>query len=525
MTIPPIAVIDLFAGPGGLAEGFSQVRRLDGSRAYKVVLSVEKEESAHRTLRLRAFLRQFGDAFPQEYYDWIRDGGAQPDWTTLYPGQWAAADHEALCLALGEPECDAILLPRLDAIRKEHGDSVVVIGGPPCQAYSLVGRARNAGRADYVFEQDQRHELYKAYVAVLARVKPIAFVMENVKGMLSTRAHGDPLFARVLHDLRTACGGEDDYELVPLSPGRSLPGMPEPADFIVRAERHGIPQARHRVIITGIRRDVADKAGPDLAARLRLPETEAATVRDVLGDMPPLRSGLSREPDSDGSWTGAVLEALEQLKHLALPGPSSRSTAFEARRAAVALQLRSRNNALPRHNASTAGFPGACPQALRAWLQDPRLERLSGHETRAHIRADLARYVFAALFAGATGRSPKAEDFPAILAPRHDNWTSGKFADRFKVQTWDRPSSTVTSHIAKDGHYYIHPDAAQCRSLTVREAARLQTFPDNYVFLGNRTQQYNQVGNAVSPIFAFAIGLRLLTQLGNTPLHHLHPIH
>jgi DNA (cytosine-5)-methyltransferase 1 len=126
---------------------------------------------------------------------------------------------------------------------------------------------------------------------------------------------------------------------------------------------------------------------------------------------------------------------------------------------------------------------------------------------------DLARYFFCSTFSAATGRAPKAEDFPDVLAPDHKNWSSGKFADRFRVQSWDAPSTTVVSHIAKDGHYFIHPDPTQCRSLTVREAARLQTFPDNYIFLGNRTEQFVQVGNAVPPYLALQIGQALHTLL------------
>ena len=156
------------------------------------------------------------------------------------------------------------------------------------------------------------------------------------------------------------------------------------------------------------------------------------------------------------------------------------------------------------------------PEVLQ-WISDERLGGVVGHETRGHMAADLARYLFCSAYAQNTNErnSPKLEDWPsAELLPDHSNVisntddrgeikvTAETHSDRFRVQLWDRPSTTVVSHISKDGHYYIHPDPVQCRSLTVREAARLQTFPENYFFAGGRTAQYHQVGNAVPPFLA-----------------------
>jgi DNA (cytosine-5)-methyltransferase 1 len=122
------------------------------------------------------------------------------------------------------------------------------------------------------------------------------------------------------------------------------------------------------------------------------------------------------------------------------------------------------------------------------------------------MRKDLFRYLFAACYADVHKRSPKLCDFPKELLPEHKNARKAVreslFSDRFRVQLREHPATTITSHISKDGHYFIHPDPLQCRSFTVREAARIQTFPDNYYFEGNRTSQYQQVGNAVPPLLA-----------------------
>src|SRR5690606_4931425 len=130
------------------------------------------------------------------------------------------------------------------------------------------------------------------------------------------------------------------------------------------------------------------------------------------------------------------------------------------------------------------------------------------HVSRMHLLEDIKRYLFASRYVEKYGKFPRLEDYKLAgenLMPDHENAESGKFTDRFRVQLPNVPATTVTSHISKDGHYFIHYDPKQSRSFTVREAARVQTFPDNYYFCGGRTQQFHQVGNAVPPYLAYQI--------------------
>jgi DNA (cytosine-5)-methyltransferase 1 len=494
------AVVDLFAGPGGLAEGFASVRAPQRVRPFSIALSVEKEVSAHATLLLRSFLRQF-EKFPKEYYQFLNGEREEPDWKALYPSEWKAATKEALNLELGSPSAIATINARLDSIRDKYQGNVVLIGGPPCQAYSLVGRARNRGIADYNASEDHRHFLYQEYIRILQRLRPAAFVMENVKGMLSSKVDGEGIFDKVLSDLRSVGKGQNAYQLIALAPCERSADELHSTDFVVRAEDFGVPQARHRVIVLGIRKDLAGKLDKEFLSKGLLNDRAAhATVRDVLQGMPRLRSGLSKSEDSEEAWRKTVIESMGKV--LALPDslPRKQAKIFRLR---VREYTRILKNGISFSRTGTKpGIGTKCPAALRSWLMDPLLKRLPNSETRGHMASDLARYFFAAVYGEVTGVSPKASHYPRGLAPKHQNWSTGKFADRFRVQLWEQASTTVTCHISKDGHYFIHPDPVQCRSLTVREAARLQTFPDNYYFKGNRTQQYVQVGNAVPPYLA-----------------------
>lgn len=510
-----IPVVDLFAGPGGLGEGFSG--EISGEHPFRIAISVEKDPVAHRTLTLRAFVRIFtrhDRQIPEEYYGYLAGKISRQVLEEKYPAEWKAAYKEALCAELGNPKSGH--QPEID---KRIGEALrgsrdwVLIGGPPCQAYSLVGRSRMLGAlkdksgklvdGGKAFFKDHRHKLYRQYLRIIALHGPAVFVMENVKGILSSKLDEKKIFPQILEDLRNPSAAAKQYDwanakqckyrIVSFVTGKE-PRAGRENEFLIRAEKHGIPQARHRVILLGIREDVFDKIDGRISP---LASETGPNIDSIIYMMPRLRSGFSKGPDSVGRWRA-------YFKHL---GSESWVKDLDPE---IQADLKNALTVLGKEELCRKYIGGGRfpVEKMDGWYADEQLNVLPNHSTRAHMDSDLARYLFVATYGMTEGRSPHLVDFPAELRPNHKNIQNDddpedqKFSDRFKVQLWDGPASTITSHISKDGHYFIHPDPTQCRSLTVREAARLQTFPDNYFFEGGRTKQYHQVGNAVPPYLA-----------------------
>jgi DNA (cytosine-5)-methyltransferase 1 len=490
MAIP---IIDLFAGPGGLGEGFASVKGRGGKAFFEIGLSIEKNPIAHRTLTLRSVFRRLrGTKDVKHYYSYIR-GEIDEEAFRRIPSvasAFAHAETEARCLELGKSDESGIDGEIRAALNGQA--TWVLIGGPPCQAYSLAGRSRRAN--DKSFHKDEKHFLYREYLRIIRVHRPTIFVMENVKGLLSSQHSGDPMFEKIIADLSIPADGLE-YEIRSFVKAGSKDSL-KPIDYVIPAERYGIPQSRHRVILLGVRKD-ADLPRHELLT----PVPKPVTVKQAIDHLPRIRSRLSRG-DSPEAWRKAVQEAPGYVKGWRTENENSMIETMRAFAAAA--------------TTTTTGGPfipksyrrPKKPTELQRWLHDRSLGGVCQHETRSHMASDLARYLFSACFAHSFGNFPQLDVFPPKLLPDHVNvHVEGgadaiPFKDRFRVQCKNKPATTVVAHIAKDGHYYIHYDPAQCRSLTVREAARLQTFPDNYFFAGNRTEQYTQVGNAVPPLLA-----------------------
>ena len=696
-----IPIVDIFAGPGGLSEGFSAYKEGDNTYPFLSVLSAEKETSAFRTLRTRAFLRYFiyglkYEVPPSVYIDYVAASSSKDKKSPalllgrllhseeicidtsaplehiveslkgcaakLWPKQWVvfssqygnelpeilmAVAHswqDIKCFTLGGEEVaekSGDIAPYIiEALsrfndRKKSKSEFILVGGPPCQAYSNAGRSRRK-KGDsktficeetgaYHFDKDSRAKLYREYLKAVHESNPAMFVMENVHGMLSaqfTDENGEQehVWRRVIRELNNpaqALGLDDTaankYTIASVVAGDTciytgeeseLKGL-NPVDFLVRASRYGVPQKRNRVILLGIRQDLAKEK--DLRKLLKTAKPEecrdnTANVYEAIGDLKPMFSfltsiyeegkgarrastiekyGLWKERlasllkdtvddlescakglnfRDESEWSEQVKCYIAKAYNEQLDGREflTRESNFASQMRALLFwrirrQLISISDFLATVNPDDVGradeayewifegnhtFGKQSASELKSWYTN-KSEGLGtlNHDPRGHMDTDLIRYVYMSSYAlthnelvGLFGKflssaqsgadvsssNKKAKDMLASLAIRErlniddltqigldpDHRNTKSFVDRFKVQRVEIPSTTVTCHLSKDGHYYIHPDPYQARSLSVREAARLQTFPDNYFFEGNSTQQRTQVGNAVPPYLA-----------------------
>ena len=416
-----LTMIDLFAGAGGLSEGFIRA-------GFKPVAHVEMDPAACNTLRTRAAYYWLNENRQLPiYYKYLKRELTRSELYSSVPDAVLGSVIEA---PIGAKTNPSIFKKVQELAEKRSLD--LLVGGPPCQAYSLMGRSADPNR----MQGDERNYLFKYYIEFLEKFEPKYFVFENVTGLLSAKdKDGEKYLDKIKAAFRHA-----GYQI---------------ALETLIASDFGVPQHRKRVIIVG-RKGMKVPTFPKLK---KSKHTE--TITQLFGDLPKLKA--SEEKNSYASSSDKHLKSLNKLG------------------------LRRKKASVP----------------------------LTYHVARPNIERDLQIYKIAANDWINERRRIQYNELPSDLQT-HKNIHS--FSDRFKVVAGDENAShTVVAHIAKDGHYYIHPDPEQNRSITVREAARLQTFPDDFYFEGiseklSRTAAFKQIGNAVPVLLAQRIADALLKE-------------
>ncbi len=379
--------IDLFAGCGGLSEGFYK-------QGYRALLHLELEDVFCKTLKTR-----------MKHYGYSEE----------------EVERAVLC-------ADITSEGIIDEIDKRVDEEVdLIIGGPPCQAFSSVGRAQSPDSMN----SDPRNYLFENYLQILNHIKPKMFIFENVKGILSAHPKGVKIFNIIIREMSKT------YNIVS-----------DPKIILLNAADYGVPQIRERVILIGVRKDIDYIDVKDVYAHIKKTNSDTdstlpnyITVGEAILDLPKLNPG-----------EGAEKQKIKSKKKVE----------------GFLSKVRSSNNVVYNHVARNHND-----------LDRERYRILSEHKNwqlkdLQEVRPDLIHH-----------------------DPKH-------FGNRYTVQESDKPGKTVVAHLYKDGNLFIHPDPKQARTFTVREAARIQSFSDDFVFEGSRTDQYKQVGNAVPPLMAEA---------------------
>lgn len=388
--------IDLFVGCGGLSEGFEQ------SRKYKMLGAVEWEEAPVNTLRKHLKnkwnISDSGKRVLQ--FDIQRTDELFYGWDDKKFGS-----HPGLDSLIGDKKLD------------------VIIGGPPCQAYSVAGRIRD----EHGMKEDYRNYLFESFLTVVQHYKPKAFIFENVPGILSAKP-GDGC-TKIIDLIKKAF---DDAGYVVLN---------DLKEAIIDMTEYGVPQNRKRVIILGLSKEYYGDKSSDIVKSFYssyLPEYKVerkATVRDAIGDLPKLF-------------------------------PLDEPTYYKEKK-------------------------------ISHSIPDPMID---GHVSRFHSKRDIDIFKFLAEDIASGEKKYTSSDSLKKLYHKMTGKTSN--VHKYHVLRWDEPSNLIPAHLYKDGLRHIHPDPAQARTITVREAARLQTFPDDYEFDCSQSDAFKMIGNAVPPLFA-----------------------
>ena len=392
MACKKYTFIDLFAGCGGLSEGFYR-------EGFKALAHVEINHFACETLRTR-----------MKYYG------------------YKDIDKEVIEHDITADD----IIERIDnAVNGRNVD--MIIGGPPCQAYSTAGRVRDkVGMAT-----DARNYLFESYVKILEHYRPKLFVFENVTGILSAKANGKAVFPQVIKAL-----------------GKEYKVIGDPDTILFNTANYGVPQIRKRIIIIGVRKDIDGIEAQELYQNIirthydpDMPEGERGKlkkyvdVRQALADLPPVHPG---------------------------------------------------------QDASTDSFDYPCDNEFLNRIGNKGIYPLMDHICRKNNDIDRERFRVMIEHHWSFGEMRRAR-------PDLEHEHARVFDNSYVVQWWELPSKTILAHIHKDGFQFIHPDYNQARTFTVREAARIQSFPDDFVFEGSRGEKYKQIGNAVPCLFAEAL--------------------
>lgn len=406
-----LTFIDLFSGAGGLSEGFIQ-------NGFKAIAHVEIDKSACQTLETRLIYHKLKkEDNLSEYYNYLQGKINRKTFVEKFGTQ--ELSNSVINSAIGGKNNDEIF-EKIEILLGNNNVDLVV-GGPPCQAYSLVGRSRDKDN----MENDPRNFLYKEYAKFLKRYIPKVFVFENVMGLITANKGA---YFKNMKAYFKRIGYELDYD-------------------ILNSSEFGVLQKRKRIILIGWQK----------GSKFKYPDFNKSennyTVKDILSDLKKLKPGDEKNVTK---YAKPINEYLEK---------------YELRNG---------------------------------------VDFVTQHITRNHNERDLKIYKIAISKLLKNGERLKYPDLPSELKT-HKNEKA--FVDRFKVVNPNDHSHTMVAHISKDGHHYIYPDLKQVRSLSVREAARIQSFPDDFYFEGGRTAAFRQIGNAVPPLMGKEIAKFIKKQL------------